>query len=67
MNNEISLNLFKILKKSSAVQCISSKGFDELERIDKIAYMRSCEKTLKFMRKKIEKEVDKILGPTHGH
>jgi hypothetical protein len=65
MDNEISLSLFKILKSSSAVQCISSKGFDEFDRIDKIAYMRSCERTLKFMRKKIEKEVDNILGPTH--
>jgi hypothetical protein len=66
MNNEISLNLFKILKKSSAVQCISSKGFDELERIDKVAFIHLCEKTLRIMRKKIEKEADKILGPTHG-
>ena len=67
MDNDISLSLFKILKSSSAVQCISSKGFDKLDRMGQIAFMRSCEKTLKFMRKKIEKEVDKILGPTHGH
>ena len=63
---EISLNLSKN-RNSSSVQCRPSKKFEELERIDKIAFIRLCEKTLEFMRKKIEKKTDKILGPTHGH
>jgi hypothetical protein len=63
---EISLNLSKN-RNSSSVQCRPSKKFEELERIDKIAFMRSCERTLEAMRKKIEKEVYKILGPAHGH
>ena len=66
MDNGISLNLSKI-RKSSSVQCKSSKQFEELERIDKIAFIRLCEKHLVSMRKKIEKEVDYILGPPHGH
>jgi hypothetical protein len=65
MKAEISLNLSKI-RKSSSVQCKFSKEFEELERIDKIAFMRSCEKTLGLMRNKIEKETDKILGPLHA-
>ena len=66
MDDGISLNLSNI-RKSSSVQCKSSKKFEELERIDKIAFIHLCEKSLSFMRKKIEKEVDKILGPTRGH
>ena len=65
MDDKISLNLSKI-RQSSSVHCKASKKFEELERIDKIAFMRLCENTLGFMRKKIEKETDKILGPTHG-
>ena len=65
MNDKISLNLSKI-RQSSSVQCKASKKFEELELIDKVAFIRLCENTLRIMRKKIEKEADKILGPTHG-
>ena len=63
--NGISLNLSKI-RRASSVNYTSSKNFDELERIDKIAFIRLCEEVLGTMRNKIEKEADHVLGPSHG-